>query len=75
MCKAKVKMDIYYANICKHEHEKNMRRLWCKIVLKTNVEQTKKNEGSYEFHEERPLVCLGIIDGSLSHFSQHLLND
>ncbi len=38
---------IYYDNICKHEHEKNMTRLWCKIVLKTNVEQIKGNEGSY----------------------------
>ncbi len=34
-----------YANICKHEHEKNMTRLWCKIVLKTSVEQTKKMRG------------------------------
>jgi len=38
MCKKKVKIDIYYANICKHEHEKNMTRLWCKIMLKTSVE-------------------------------------
>ncbi len=30
-------MVIYYVNICKHEHEKNMTRLWCKIVPKTNV--------------------------------------
>jgi hypothetical protein len=40
-------MDFYYANICKHEHEKNMTRVWCKIVLKTNVEHIKGNEGSY----------------------------
>jgi len=40
ICKTNVKADIYYANICKHEYEKNMTRLWCKIVLKTNVEQT-----------------------------------
>ncbi len=45
MCKTNVKTDFYYANICKHE--KNMTRLWCKITLKTNVEQTKGNEGSY----------------------------
>jgi hypothetical protein len=38
---------IYYANIYKHEHEKKMRRLWCKIVPKTSVEQIKRNEGSY----------------------------
>jgi hypothetical protein len=49
MCKINVKANIYYANICKHEHEKNITRLWCKIVLKTNVEQTKGNEGSYSY--------------------------
>jgi hypothetical protein len=47
MCKINVKTNIYYANICKHEHEKNMTRLWCKIVPKTNIDQTKRNEGSY----------------------------
>jgi hypothetical protein len=44
MCKTNVEMDFYYVNICKHEFEKNMTRLWCKIVPKTNVEQTKRNE-------------------------------
>jgi hypothetical protein len=39
MCKINVKIDIYYVNICKHEHEKNMTRLWCKIILKTDVEK------------------------------------
>jgi hypothetical protein len=47
MCKTNMKIDIYYANICKHEHEKNMTRLWCMIVLKINVEQIFKNEGTY----------------------------
>jgi len=37
--------DIYYANICKHEHEKNMTRLWCKIMFKINVEQTEEMRG------------------------------
>ncbi len=45
ICKINVKMDFYYANICKHEHERNMTRLWCKIVLKINVEQTKRMKG------------------------------
>jgi hypothetical protein len=49
MCKTNVKMDIYCVNICKHEHEKNMTRLWCKIVFKTIVEHTKRNEGSYSY--------------------------
>jgi len=47
MCKINVKKKLYYANICKHEHEKNITRLWCKIVLNTNVEQTKRNERFY----------------------------
>ncbi len=47
MCKTNVKMDIYYANICKHEHEKNMTMLWCKIMLKIGVEHIERNEGSY----------------------------
>jgi hypothetical protein len=42
-----VKTNFYYVNICKHEHEKNMIRLWCKIVLKISVEQAEGNEGSY----------------------------
>ncbi len=42
-----MKMDLYYANVCKHEHERNMTRLWYKIVLKTIVEHIKANERSY----------------------------
>jgi len=49
MCKTNVKMDLYYANICKHEHEKNMTRLWCKIVPKTGLKHTKGNETSYSY--------------------------
>jgi len=44
MCKTNVKVDPYYANICKHEHEKNMTRLWCKIVLHINVEHIEGNK-------------------------------
>jgi hypothetical protein len=44
-----VKIGFYYANICKHEHEKNMTRIWCKIVLKTDVEQIKGNFYLYPF--------------------------
>jgi hypothetical protein len=47
MCKTNVKTNIYYANICKHEHEQNMTELWRKIVHKTNVEYTKGNERFY----------------------------
>ncbi len=47
MCKTNVKTNFYYVNVCKHELEKNITRLWCKIIPKTNVEKTKGNEGSY----------------------------
>ncbi len=47
MCKINVKTYFYYANICEHEHEKNMTRLWCKIVFKIYVEHIKENEVSY----------------------------
>ncbi len=44
-----MKINFYYVNICKHEHEKNMTRLWCKIVPETGVEQTKGNERLYSY--------------------------
>jgi len=46
MCKTNVKTNIHYVNMCKHEHEKNMTKLWCKIMHKTNVEYTKGIERS-----------------------------
>jgi len=49
MCKIDVEMNLYYANISEHEHEKNMTRLWCKIVPKTSVEETEGNDGSYSY--------------------------
>jgi hypothetical protein len=61
MCKTNMKMDIYYHNICKHENEKNMTRLWCKIMPKIGVEQIEGNEGSYSY-----LCPFGnLIQGSL----------
>ncbi len=47
MCKTNVKTNFYYVNICKHGREKNIIRLWCKIMLKTNVEQIEGNKRSY----------------------------
>ncbi len=47
MCKTNLKTNIYYVNICKHEHENNMTRPWCKIVPKIGVEHSERNEGSY----------------------------
>ncbi len=49
MCKTNMKANFCYANIIKHEHEKNMTSLWCNIMLKTGVEQTKGNEGSHSY--------------------------
>jgi len=49
MCKTNVKIDLYYASICKHEHENNMTRLWCKIVLKTSIEHIEENGGPISF--------------------------
>jgi hypothetical protein len=43
-----VKTNLYYVNVCKHEHENNLIRLWC-IMSKTSVEQIKGNEGSYSY--------------------------
>jgi len=42
-----MKTNFYYANICKHEHENNMTKLWCKIMFKINIEQIEGNEGLY----------------------------
>jgi hypothetical protein len=37
MCKINMKMDLYYFDICKHEHEKKKKgygaRLWLRLVL------------------------------------------
>ncbi len=38
MCKTNVKTNLYYVNIYKDKYENNMTRLWCKILLKTNLE-------------------------------------
>jgi hypothetical protein len=47
MSKTNMKTNLYYVNICKHEHEKNITRLWCKIVFKIDVELIEGNEGPY----------------------------
>jgi len=49
MCKTNVKIYFYFANICKHEHEKNMTRLWCKIMFKIGFEQIEKNMKGFTF--------------------------
>ncbi len=50
MCTINMKTNLYYVNVCKHEHEKNLTKLWCKIVPKIHVEQTKRNERSYFYY-------------------------
>jgi hypothetical protein len=49
MCKKNVETYIYYVIICKHEHEKNMTRMWCKMLPKIYVEHINGNEGSYSY--------------------------
>jgi hypothetical protein len=39
---------LWWSKKCKHE--KNKTRLWCKIVIQTNVEQTKRNGGHTFIH-------------------------
>jgi len=42
MCKTNVKTNFYYTNICKYEHDKNVTRLWCKIMPKIDLLNTLK---------------------------------
>jgi hypothetical protein len=49
MCKTNVETSFYSVNICKHERENNMTRLWCKIMPRINVEHIEGNEGSYSY--------------------------
>jgi hypothetical protein len=65
MCHTNVEREIYYANICKYEHEKNMTRLWCKIVPKTNVEHIEGNEGSYFYLYPFGDLAQGSFQGGL----------
>ncbi len=45
MCKINVKIEFYHVNICRHEHEKNMTRLWCKIMPKMVLKKLKEIRG------------------------------
>ncbi len=45
MCKTNVKMNIYFVNVCKYEHEKNMTRLWGKMWLRLVLNKLKKMKG------------------------------
>jgi hypothetical protein len=45
MCKKNVKTDLYYANICKHEHEKNMTRFDARSCLKLVLNKLKEMRG------------------------------
>jgi hypothetical protein len=47
----------------KHEHEKNMTRLWCKIVRKINIEHIKGNKGSYFYLYFFGDLAQGIFQG------------
>jgi hypothetical protein len=45
MCKTNVKMDIYYANICKHEHEKTWQGYGAISCLKLMLNKLKEMRG------------------------------
>ncbi len=45
MCKTNVKKKIYYANICKHEHEKNMTRFGARSCLRLMLNRLKEMKG------------------------------
>jgi hypothetical protein len=64
MCKKTMKTDLYYVNICKHEHEKNMTRLWCKIMPNIGVEPTEGNEGSYSYLQPFEDLAQGSFQGN-----------
>jgi len=71
MCKKNMKTYMYYVNICKYEYEKNVTKLWCKIMLKTNVEQTKGNEGYYFYlYPYSRFLCVHKVN----FFFENLLN-
>jgi hypothetical protein len=42
MCTTNVKVDIYYANICKNEHEKNLKGYGAKSCLKLMLNKLKE---------------------------------
>jgi hypothetical protein len=52
--------------ICKHEHENNMTKLWCKIVHKTNVEHIEGNEGFYFYFYPFGDLAQGSFQGGFN---------
>jgi hypothetical protein len=68
MCKISVKIGLYYANICEHEQNKNMTRLWCKIMPKTNGQQIEGNEGFYLYLYPFGDLVQGSFQGSFYVF-------
>jgi len=49
VCNQRTNQDLLWWSK-KHKHEKNKTRLWCKIVIQTDVEQTKGNGGHSFIH-------------------------
>jgi hypothetical protein len=45
MCKTNVKVDMYYANLCKHDHEKNLKGYGAKLCLRLMLNKLKKMKG------------------------------
>jgi hypothetical protein len=66
--KQTMKTNFFYVNICKHEHEKNMTMLWCKIMSKINVEQIEENERFYFYLYPLGNLTQGIL--AFKNFNQ-----
>jgi hypothetical protein len=64
MCKTNVKTNLYFANICKHKHGKNMSRLWYKILFKISAKQIERNERSYFYLYSFGELTQGSFQGS-----------
>jgi hypothetical protein len=59
-----VETYIYYVNICRHERENNMTRLWRKIMPKISVEQIEGNKESYSYLYPFEDLVQGSFQGS-----------
>jgi hypothetical protein len=45
ICKTNMKVDFYYVNLCKHEHEKNLKGYGAKSCLRLMLNNLKEMKG------------------------------
>jgi hypothetical protein len=70
-CARSKKTSLYCNEVRKHKHEKNKIRLWCNIILQTNVEQTKSNWVSYFYLYPFVNLAQGSFHGSFHVATNH----